>query len=301
MAAKPRFSHRIQYALTRFFSFWITILPLKAALFCGALLGRTAWVLGVRRSVCSINIKTAFPEKTKGEIHRIGRESFANIGRFMAEFIRQGRMDEKYFQKYITVEHNQALESFLAHEGGVIALGYHFGNWEYNGVCHQFLGKKTTFLVGRQHNSLIDGYINRLRSSLGPSLLTRDASMRGIIRISRAGGAVCWLSDQYGGKNGLVVDFFGKPASTPRGAAAFSVKLGMPILCGVMIREKGPYQRFSPRAFILPNPELPRHEAELDVTARYTKVLEDVVREYPEQYWWAHRRWKRTTDIYRKN
>lgn len=298
MASNPKLSHRIQYALTRFFAFWINALPLKVALFCGALLGRIAWSLRIRRNVCMINIGTALPDKTKGEIRRIGRESFANIGRFIAEFIRQGRMGEEYFQKYITVEHNEHLEKFLACEGGVIALGYHFGNWEYNGVCHQFLGKKTTFLVGRQHNSLIDGYINRLRSSLGPELLTRDVSMRGVIRISRAGGAVCWLSDQYGGKNGLVVDFFGKPASTPRGAAAFSVKLGMPILCGVMIREKGPYQRFSPRAFLLPRRELPRHEAEVDITERYTRVLEDVVREYPEQYWWTHKRWKRTTSIY---
>lgn len=300
MAGKPKFSHRIQYGLTRFFSFWINAMPLRCALFLGALLGRTAWLLGVRKRVCRINIHTAFPEKSPNEIDGIGRESFANAGRFMAEFIRQGKMNEKYFHKYITVERNEALEKFLACEGGVIALGYHFGNWEYNGVCHQFLGKETSFLVGRQHNRLIDGYINELRSSLGPKLLTRDASMRGIIRIARTGGAVCWLSDQYAGRNGLVVDFFGKPASTPRGAAAFSVKLGMPILCGVMIREKGPFQRFSPRAFLLPNPDLPRHEAELDITARYTRILEEVVREYPEQYWWAHRRWKKTTDIYRK-
>lgn len=301
MAATVKVSHRIQYALTMLFSFWINAMPLKAALSAGAFLGKTAWFFRVRRSVCRINIKIAFPDKTLREIDHIGRESYANTGRFMAEFIRQGSMDENYFRKYVKVEHNSALDKFLAHEGGVIALGYHFGNWEYNGVCHQFLGKETTFLVGRQHNSLIDSYINRLRSSLGPTLLTRDVSMRGIIRISRAGGAVCWLSDQYGGKNGLVVDFFGKPASTPRGAAAFCVKLGMPILCGVMVREDGPCQRFSPRAFLLPDPELSRHEAELDITARYTKVLEDVVREYPEQYWWAHKRWKKTTDVYDKS
>ncbi len=86
-------------------------------------------------------------------------------------------MGREYFEKYITVEKNEALESFLSHRGGVIALGYHFGNWEYNGVCHQFLGKETTFLVGRQHNPLIDAYINSLRSSAGPAF-SQDASMR---------------------------------------------------------------------------------------------------------------------------
>lgn len=297
--ARTTLSHRFQYAAVRFFTFWLNLLPLRAALAFGACLGRAAWFLRVRRRICRINIRTAFPELGSREIDRIGRESFAGSGRFMVEFARQGKMGRRHFEKYITVEKNEALESFLGHQGGVIALGYHFGNWEYNGVCHQFLGKETTFLVGRQHNPLIDAYINSLRSSAGPNLLTRDASMRGIIKISRKGGAVCWLSDQYAGKNGLVVDFFGKPASTPRGAAAFSVKLGMPILCGVMIREKGPYQRFSPRAFLLPDTDLPRHEAELEITERYTKVLEEVVKEHPEHYWWAHKRWKRTTDIYR--
>lgn len=296
--SRIRFSHRIQYFIARTLGLGVNVLPIRFALFLGAALGSLAWHLRIRRRVCRINIRTAFPGMPIGEIDRIGRESFRNTGRFMVEFIRQCRMGEDYFRKYITVDKNGILDKFLEYDGGVIALGYHFGNWEYNGVCHMFLGKETTFLVGRQHNPLIDGYINRLRSCLGPELLTRDASMRGVIRISRAGGAVCWLSDQYAGRSGLVVDFFGKPASTPRGAAAFSVKLNMPVLCGVLIREKGPFQRFSPRAFLLPDRSLPRHEAELEITRRYTAVLEEVIREHPEQYWWTHRRWKKTTDIY---
>lgn len=207
-------------------------------------------------------------------------------------------MGQKYFDKYITVERTDALERTLNHTTGIIGLTFHFGNWEYYGVSNVFLDKDISFLVGRQRNSLVDAYINRLRSSQGPKLLTRDVSMRGIIKIARQGGIVCWLSDQSAGKNGLVVDFFGKPASTPRGAAAFSVKLNMPITCGFMVREKGPYQRFVVKEFLMPNRELPKHEAEVELTQRYTKVLEEMIREYPELYWWSHRRWKRTTDIY---
>jgi len=267
-------------------------------LICGALLGRTAWFLGVRRRVSRINISTAFPEKTQREVNRIGSASYANNGRFMVEFIRQGRMGSKYFKKYITVERTDALEKMLSHPTGVIGLTFHFGNWEYYGVCNAFLDKKISFLVGRQRNSLVDGYINELRSSHGAKLLTRDVSMRGIISISRKGGIVCWLSDQSAGKNGLVVDFFDHPASTPRGAAAFSVKLNMPVTCGFMVREKGPYQRFVVKEFLMPNRDLPKHEAEIEMTQRYTKVLAEMIKEYPEQYWWSHRRWKRTTDIY---
>ncbi len=298
MARKVTLSHKIEYALTRFAGFFLSIIPLRAALAGGALLGRTAWFLGVRRRVSKINISTAFPEKTEREVNRIGSASYANNGRFMVEFIRQGRMGSGYFEKYITVEKTDALEKMLNHPKGVIGLTFHFGNWEYYGVSNAFLDKEISFLVGKQRNSLVDEYINKLRSSHGAKLLTRDVSMRGIIRISRRGGIVCWLSDQSAGKKGLIVDFFGHPASTPRGAAAFSVKLKMPITCGFMVREKGPYQRFVVKEFLMPDPGLPKHEAEVELTQRYTKVLEEMIKEYPELYWWSHRRWKRTTDIY---
>ncbi|MCD4708476.1 MAG: lysophospholipid acyltransferase family protein [Candidatus Sabulitectum sp.] len=298
MAGKVTLSHKIEYVLTRLTGFFLSVLPLRCALACGALLGRIAWSLGVRGKVSRINISTAFPEKTSREVDRIGSSSYANSGRFMVEFIRQGRMGRKYFEKYITVEKTDALEKTLKHTTGIIGLTFHFGNWEYYGASNVFLGKDISFLVGRQRNSLVDGYINRLRSSQGPRLLTRDVSMRGIIRIARQGGIVCWLSDQSAGRNGLVVDFFGKPASTPRGAAAFSVKLNMPITCGFMIREKGPYQRFVVKEFLMPDRNLPKHEAEVELTQRYTKVLEGMIKEYPELYWWSHRRWKKTTDLY---
>ncbi len=298
MPRKVPFSHKVEYFLTRLTGFFLSIIPLQFALMGGALLGRIAWFLGVRRKVSRINITAAFPDKTPGEVNTIGSASYANNGRFMVEFIRQRRMGKKYFEKYITVEQTDALEKMLEHPTGIIGLTFHFGNWEYYGVSNGFLDKDINFLVGKQRNSLVDGYINRLRSSHGAKLLTRDVSMRGIIRISRRGGIVCWLSDQSAGKNGLVVDFFGYPASTPRGAAAFSVKLNMPITCGFMVREKGPYQRFVVKEFLMPNRDLPKHEAEIELTQRYTKVLEEMIKEYPELYWWSHRRWKRTTDLY---
>jgi len=301
MAGVVKFSHRVEYFLVRTAGFFLSFIPLRMALGLGAILGGTAWMLGIRRRVSIINISTAFPAKTAAEVNSIGRASYANSGRFMVEFIRQRSMGKKYFEKYIKVEKTDALEKLLSYTGGAIGLTFHYGNWEYYGASGVFLGKEVSFLVGEQHNSLVDRYINTLRSSLGPKLLTRDVSMRGIITIARTGGLVCWLSDQDAGKNGLIVDFFGKPASTPRGAAAFSVKLNMPLTCGFMVRENGPFQKYVVKAFLMPDGNLPRQEAELELTQRYTKVLEEMIQERPDLYWWAHRRWKSTTDMYRKD
>lgn len=292
--------HQLQYRLLMAVSVAVNALPLRAALGLGSLLGRFCWsVLGVRRDVSRINIRQAFPGMAPAGIDRIGLDSYRNAGRFMVEFARQPRMGREYAEKYVQVEKTPALEALLGSERGVICLSFHFGNWEYCGIMNGFLKPGTAFLVGEQRNPLVDRHINRLRGAHGNRLLTRDAAMRGIIGMAKEGGAVCWLSDQDAGKSGIVVPFFGYPASTPRGAAAFSVKLGMPVACMFMVRTRGPRQRFVVRELLYPRTDLSREEAEHDITMRYTRVLEDAVREAPDHYWWAHRRWK-TTGLYRR-
>ncbi len=298
--SKRGFSHGVQYCALMAVSAFVNALPLRAALAMGSLLGRICWsVFGLRKGVCRINIRQAFPDLDPRGIDRIGRDSYRNAGRFMVEFARQPRMNREYAGKYVSVEQTPALEQFLACGTGLLAISFHYGNWEYGGIMTGFLKPGTAFLVGEQRNALVDGHINRLRGSHGNRLLTRDAAMRGIIEIAKNGGAASWLSDQDAGKSGLVVPFFGFPASTPRGAAAFSVKLGVPISCSFMVRTRGPYQRYVLRAVLYPRTDLSKEEAELEITARYTRVLEEAVRENPDHYWWAHRRWK-STGLYRR-
>ncbi|MBC8428691.1 MAG: lysophospholipid acyltransferase family protein, partial [FCB group bacterium] len=124
-------------------------------------------------------------------------------------------------------------------------------------------------------------------------------AVRGVFKAMKRGGTVLWLSDQDAGRDGIKVDFFGYPASTPRGAAAFSVKLKVPVVFGVLVREKGPYQKLILFPPIYPDSDIPREEAERKITQEYTDRLKDMIQRHPEMYWWAHRRWK-STGLYRK-
>ncbi|MBD3278501.1 MAG: hypothetical protein GF388_09390, partial [Candidatus Aegiribacteria sp.] len=92
-SVKPTFSHRIEYGLLRSVAFLTALLPMRWALAAGSSLGWLAWsLLGIRKNVSLRNLKQAFPAKTERELFRIGLESYRNSGRFMMEFIRQGRM-----------------------------------------------------------------------------------------------------------------------------------------------------------------------------------------------------------------
>ncbi len=300
--ARKRLKHRLEYILLRVIVWKLGLLPLRAALWAGARLGWIAWrVLRVRRGVSMINLRQAFPDRGEDELDHIGLASYMNAGRFMVEFSRQNRLDDEHIARHVKLDEGsrEVLQEALSLETGLIGLSFHFGNWELLGVAQRRLGFHVSFLVGQQRNRLVDDYINGLRASHGLEIITRDAAMRRIVRIARNGGIVCWLSDQDAGKGGLVVDFFGYPASTPRGAAAFSVKLGMPILVGFMVRESGPDHRLVFGGLLWPSGDLPREEAELELTQRYTSILEDMVRRHPELYWWPHRRWM-TTGLYRK-
>lgn len=302
--AHKRIRHRLEYILLRVTVWKLGLLPLRMALKAGAALGWIAWrVLKIRRTVSMINLGQAFPDQSSDELDRTGLESYMNAGRFMVEFARQDRLDEEHIARHVEVDGDsrEVLQEALSlsRDRGLIGLSFHFGNWELLGVAQRRLGFDVSFLVGQQRNRLVDRFINRLRSSHGLEIITRDAAMRRIVRIARSGGIVCWLSDQDAGTDGLVVDFFGYPASTPRGAAAFSVKLGMPILVGFMVRERGPDHRLVFGGLLHPRDDLPREEAELELTRRYTSLLEDMVRRHPELYWWPHRRWM-TTGLYRK-
>ncbi len=292
---KPGLRHIVEYAALRASVFALGVLPLEAALGVGAALGRAAWLIGIRRRVSLVNIRQAFPGIGRREARRIGSRSYASAGRFMTEFARQDRLDGRHLEKFVTVRNPEVLERFAG--SGGIGVGFHFGNWELLAAIIRKAGADVSILVGEQHNRLVDGFINRLRSSHGIGLITRDGAMRGIFRVVRSGGAVCWLSDQDAGRNGVKVDFFGFPASTPRGAAAFAVRMGCPVYPAFLVREKGPRQTAVFTEPIMPRTDLPAEEAERVLTQEYTRRLEEMVRAHPDHYWWAHRRWK-TTGLY---
>jgi len=112
-------------------------------------------------------------------------------------------------------------------------------------------------------------------------------------RSLRAGRAVGFLSDQ--GVKGLAstyVTFLGRPAKTPRGAAVFALRFNAPVFFADGIRlPNGKY-----RVIIEPVEVPPTGDRETDVDAiviRFTELLEKWVREFPEQYFWQHRRWRR--------
>jgi KDO2-lipid IV(A) lauroyltransferase len=190
------------------------------------------------------------------------------------------------------VEGVEQLDWVVKNGKGALVVAGHFGNWELLGACLARRGYPISYLVGQQKNRLVDDLMNKHRACMGSGIIHMGVAMRGVIRTLRGNGWVAMLADQDGGPAGVFVDFLGRKASNHQGPAVFSLRTGAPILFGSTIRLPGGRHRI---VF-----ELLRFDGLTDatpeniqtVTQAYTTLLEKWIRQYPDHWFWMHRRWK---------
>jgi KDO2-lipid IV(A) lauroyltransferase len=145
------------------------------------------------------------------------------------------------------------------------------------------------------HNRLIqERILSQRRSIPGVEIILTSNSMKAVVQCVREGRHVGFVADQDARRNGIFVPFFGRPASTARGPAVFSYKLGLPLVPLFMVRDSSQQLRLK---VVAGTPILPDGTAAEDqeierITAAHTAQLEAVIRQYPEDYFWMHNRWK---------
>lgn len=176
-------------------------------------------------------------------------------------------------------------------KGGVVVAG-HFGNWELMGAAIALKGYPVSFLVGEQHNKMVDDRMNNHRSLMGIQIIHMGVAVRGVIKALRSNEFVALLSDQDAGKEGVFIDFFGIPSSTHQGPAIFALKTGAPILFGTAIRLPKGRHRMVCEVLTFDHLKGLTLENIREVTQAYSSLLEKWIRRYPDHWFWMHKRWK---------
>ena len=270
---------------------------------CGALFGTMpatwvygiVWVLGflafgvfrVRRAVTLENLRNSFGgEKSGRELDKIARLSYVHIGMTFIEMLYAPKLAPR-IHEIVDLSDIDIIRCALKRGKGLILVSGHFGSWELSGGALAALGVPTFAVVRRQANPLVDRLINGYRSLLGVKAIPKGAPVKHIIRALRNDETIALMSDQDAGRRGVFVDFFGRKASTPQGAAQLALKYGAPIVVIMTVRTAP--ERY--RTILREVDVMPADTVE-SLTQRYTLVMEDIIRQYPEQYFWMHRRWK---------
>jgi len=290
----PTLSHRLEYAALR------TLLGVLAP-FGWRAGGRmaaaiSAWgyqPFGIRRAVTERQIAAAFPDFDRSAVARVARESYENLGRVTVEAtLLSNAGPEAVLALFAPSPAFGLVERALAEGKGVILVSGHIGNWELAAAYMAARGVPVDAIARGMANPLADAYIRRTRERLGIRIMHDSEAVRRVPRALREGRAVGVLSDQATvGLASTFVNFFGRPAKTPRGGAVFAMRAAVPVLFVAALRQ--PDGRYLFVAEEIPVTHSDNRERDTDlIMERFTTILERLVREYPGQYFWQHRRWK---------
>lgn len=289
MQSRSRLRDAIEYDLAVLALGSLSWTPLAVS---GLLARGYSWLLDLAlprlRRVALANLAMALPTQEQPEHIRIVDGVFRSIARLLVTFARFPRMDRSNISRWIRYEGFEYFEQARGRGKGVLFATAHLGNWELSAFAHALLTAPMHVVVRPLDNPLIDALVARRRTLSGNKLIEKKDLARGILQALAANQAVGILIDQNAGlDNGVFVDFFGVPACAGSGFARLAAHTGAAVIPGFALWSE------AERKFILRfYPEVPISGDVQADTARIHSVLERVIREYPDQWLWIHRRWK---------
>ena len=271
---------------------WLLVqLPYPWLLCLGRLLGRLVYaVAGSRRKIARRNLELCFPELSQEQRERLLKENFASTGIAFFEMAMSWWWPQARLQRLAHVEGLEHLQRAQAAGQGVILMALHFTTLEIGAAL---LGQRHTIDgMYREHKNPLFDFIQRR----GRERHNRDATaieredVRAMLKVLRAGRAIWYAPDQdYGRKQSLFVPLFGIQAATVTATTKFA-RLGRALV--VPFTQERLADGSGYRLVIHPPLEnFPGENEEADCR-RINQWVEEAVGALPEQYLWAHRRFK---------
>ena len=282
------------YICILLFSIPFRIFPYRWCLVYGRGLALMLYPLGGKyRKIAYDNLHHAFPEKDAAWLQKTARKSWMHLGVLIADSFYGPRMTEKFFRKYLVYQGDseEQEKTALARGNGIICNCGHLGSWE---LLVQYTGRmlKGGGIYKKLRNPFVDRWYKKMREASGIELFEVEESQQAI-RYLRKGGRVGFVSDQNAGSSGIFVDFFGRPASTFRGPALMAGLTKSNILMYSALHKDGRVHVDIEDLGTVNLSGFPDREAALrHYTEKWVHALEEQIKQCPEQYLWAHRRWK---------
>ena len=269
-------------------------LPLPLALWLGRRLGDVAYLaLGRRRRLALANLARAYPALPRRARVRLARRASQHLGMTLLELARLLTRPLDVTLERIRLEGVEHLRAAMAAHGRALLLTAHLGNWELLAAAHRLTGFPLSIVVRPLDAPWLDALAEKLRRGTGVELIDKRGALRPVLEALRRGRMIGILMDQNAARReGVFVDFFGRPASTSRSIALLAVRTRTPVVPVFARRDA------DGRHTVVIHPALPPPEANgadaavVELTARCTIAIERAIREAPEQWLWSHDRWR---------
>ena len=287
-----------RYPAVRFAMTLAGCLPLGLARRIGRDMGSLAWWVSAKeRRRALAHLGMALPGLGERQRRRIGRESFANLGKCLGEIAQSRHLDaclDSFFE--LDAAAFNLIRDAHAEGRGVILISAHLGNFELLARRVASAGVTQLWVVAKAPGcGRTTGMIADMRRAGGVHTIWRGSPSAGrdLLRVVRRGEILGLVIDQDTDVQGVFVDFMGHPAHTPRAAADLALRTGAVVITGfAMPRAGGGYRAAMER--IEPPAGLSGEAAVVPFVQAMSDAIERAVRAAPEHWVWMHRRWRKT-------
>ena len=273
-------------------------IPLSIGISIGGFLGGVAYYLLVReRKRALAHLAIAFSsEKPLSERKRIAKKSFQNLGKNLVELINFQKIRNE-FDSYIIGEGFSYLDQLLARGKGVLVVTGHLGNWELLACYLAHKGYPLNVVAREVYDERLNRLLLQFREQESIRVILRDSptASRQILQVLKKGELLAMLIDQDTKVKGVMVDFFGRKANTPIGPAVLTRRRSIPVLAAFIhrIADRRHQIILYPEVDVVQTNDF-KHDIEIN-TEKFSKIIENHIKEYPEDWVWMHRRWRRRT------
>lgn len=246
--------------------------------------------LAIRQMMASLKI-------SQQEAERLVRLSFINMGRNFMEVLYMPALNKENFRKYIEIDHLEIMEKALAEKHGVVVLTGHVGNWEWLSASFTMNDMPVTAIAKPQPNMDYTNALNDLRAKINVEIFSRGTSeLLSAAKALKKGKILGFLADQDAGPGGAFIEFLGRTASTPMGAAVFAKKFNSPVVPAFIIRQPDGHHKVEIGEIMRYEDTGDSDKDLFDLTYRMTKFLEQKIMENPTQWLWFQKRWNTPPD-----
>ena len=234
------------------------------------------------------NLAFAYPDMSEEERTSIADGMFRSLGRMIYSFSRLPRINAGNVDQWIGYEGLEHYQAAKAEGRGILIATAHLGNWELSAFTHAIMTEPMHLVVRPLDNPRIDQFVERRRRLTGNQVIAKGDAPRAILRALRKNEAIGVLIDQNTSlREGVFVNFFGVPACATSAFARLAARTGAVVIPGYALWSEA-RQRYVLR-FDAAVPITGDVQAD---TQRIHTHLENVIRQYPDQWFWLHRRWK---------
>ena len=257
------------------------------------------YVVGLRRELVYRNIGISFPEKSSSEIRSIATGVYRNMAVTLIEVLRfplvRSREDAATLVD-MDVDVGEFMRRTRNGQTGAVMVSGHFGNWELMALAFGIMVKPVTMIVKHLSNDLVDQRMNELRTLRGNSVVYDNLSLRKGLRLLSEGGVLAILADQSDPTATYFGEFLGRRATIFNGAAFFALKAQVPLFVGMCRSISNGKYKIEMQEINTSDLTFCKEDIEI-LSSRYTRVLEEYIKRWPEEWFWLHNRWKNGGDV----